>query len=138
MKKKSILWSLFTLVMVAMMSAGFTACSDNDDDTGSGSGVVGTWSGQSGGKRYLTLSFKSGGSGTYTSRYNDSYSGTETDRGNFTYEMEGESKGVITVREYDSYSGYYTDYIYFEIEGKKMYLYDEYWGGYLEMVLTKE
>ena len=44
----------------------------------------------------------------------------------------------VTIRDsYDSYSGYYTDYIYFEIEGKKMYLYEDGYGDYLEWVLTK-
>lgn len=136
MKQRNLLWSLFTLVMVTMMSAGFIACGDDDDDPVSG-GVVGTWSGQDG-KDYLTLTFKSGGSGTWTSRYNDYYSGMETERGSFTYEMEGKSKGVITVRYYDSYYGYENEHIYFEIEGKKMYLYEDYYGEDLEWVLTKE
>lgn len=119
------------------MSAGFIACDDDDDDSGSSSGVVGTWSGQDG-RDYLTLTFKSGGSGTWTGRYDDSYSGMETERGNFTYVMEGKSKGVITVRLYDSYSGYGTEHLYFEIEGKKMYLYEDPYGDDLEWVLTKE
>lgn len=136
MKQKSILWSLLTMMMVAVMSASFIACSDDDDDS-SGSGVVGTWSGQEG-KHYLTLTFKKDGSGTWTSRYNDSYSGYETERGTFSYEMEGKSKGIITVRDYDSYSGYHTENIFFEIEGKKMYLFEDYYGEDLEWILTKE
>lgn len=121
------------MMMVAMLSAGFVACSDDDDDS-SGSGVVGTWSGNDDGDR-LTLTFKSNGSGTWTSRYYDSYSGTETERGTFTYEMDGKYEGVIYINEYDSYSGYSSGYYTFEIEGKKMYLY---WRGReLEWTLTK-
>ncbi len=137
MKQKSIIWSLLTMMIVAVMSAGFVACSGDDDDSGSGSGVIGTWSGQEG-KRYLTLVFKSDGTGTYTYRYKDSYSGYESDRGTFSYEMEGKLKGVITVRDYDSYSGYYTEYIYFEMEGKNLFLYEHYYGDDLEYILTKE
>lgn len=138
MKQKSILWSLLAMMMVAVLSAGFVACSDDDDDdSSSGSGVVGTWSGSDDGD-YLTLTFKKDGTGTWTSRYYDSYSGTETERGSFSYEMEGKSKGIITVRYYDSYYGYETEHIYFEIEGKKMYLYEDYYGDDLEWVLTKE
>ena len=139
MKRKSIIWGLITCVMVAIMSAGFSACND-DDDNGSSGGVVGTWSGlEIGGRDYLTLTFKSSGSGTWTYRDHSS-SGYETERGSFTYEMEGKSKGIISIRAYDSYShsGYYTDYMYFEIEGKKMYLYDDYYGEDLEYILTKE
>ena len=76
--------------MMTILSAGFVACDDDDSD--SGSGVVGTWSGKDG-RHYLTLTFKSGGTGTWISRYDDSYSGMETERGTFTYEMEGKSKG---------------------------------------------
>lgn len=136
MKQKSILLSLLTMVMVAVMSTGFVACSDDDDDSSS-SGVVGTWSGSDDGD-YLTLTFKKDGSGTWTSRFYDSYSGKETERGSFSYEMEGKSKGVITVRFYDSYYGYETEHIYFEIEGKKMFLYEDYYGEDLEWILTKE
>ena len=129
------------MMMVAMLSASFMACGDDDDDDddngSSSSSVVGTWSGKDG-SDYLSLTFKSGGNGTWTSRYYDSYSGTETERGSFTYEMEGKSKGVITVEEYDSYYGYETEYVYFEIEGKKMYLYENYYGDDLGWVLTKE
>ena len=131
------MWSLLTMMVVAVLSAGFVACGDDDDDSGSGSGVVGTWSGQDG-RDYLTLTFKCGGTGTWTGRYFDSYSGTETQRGSFSYEMEGKSKGIITVRYYDSYYGYETEHMYFEIEGKKMYLYEDYYGDDLELVLTKE
>lgn len=136
MKQKSILWSLFTLIMVAMISAAFVACGDDDDDNGSASGVVGSWSGRDG-REYLTLTFKSGGSGVWTERYNDSYSGMETHVTDFTYVMEGKSKGIITIEEYDSYYGTDTEHYFFVIEGKTMKLYEDDYGVDLEWELTK-
>lgn len=43
MKKKSLFLSMLTIMMMAIMSVSFGACSDNDDDSSSGSSVVGTW-----------------------------------------------------------------------------------------------
>lgn len=133
------------MMMVALLSVTFVACSDDDDDddSSSGSSVVGTWSGSwsySDESETITLTFKSNGTGTYVDVYKDSY-GTEKETGTFTYKMEGQSKGIITLKYYDSYSysGYVTDYLYFEIKGKKMYLYED---GYddedMGMVLTKQ
>lgn len=107
----------------------------------SNSTVTGTWFGKESGSSWeesLTLTFKSDGTGTWVGSYYDSYSGSSTEKGTFTYEMEGKSKGVIAVKEYSSYSGSYTDYIYFEIEGKTMYLYEDYYGDDLEWTLTKQ
>ena len=136
MKQKSILWSMLAVMMVAMLSVGFAACG-NDDDDESGSSVVGTWSGRDG-KDQLTLTFNSSGSGTYVARYNDSYSGMETDTGSFTYTMEGSSKGLIIIKYKDSYYGSETAIIYFVIEGKTMSLYEDDYYDDLEWVLTKQ
>ena len=127
-------------MMVSMLSVGFVSCGDDDDDESnfSGSGVVGTWSGSDDDGEYLTVTFKKDGTGTWISRYYDSYSGSETKKGSFSYEMEGNSKGVITVKNYDSYYGYEVEHTFFEIEGKRMYLYDDYYGEDLECILTKE
>jgi len=53
MKKKDYLWSLFTLVMLTMLSLGLSACGDDDDDDiTSGSELIdklqGTWQFQKG------------------------------------------------------------------------------------------
>lgn len=53
MKKKDYLWSLLTLVMVAMLSLGLSSCGDDDDDdVASGSELIdklqGTWQFQKG------------------------------------------------------------------------------------------
>ncbi|MDE6807364.1 MAG: hypothetical protein K2I98_02755 [Prevotella sp.] len=132
MKQKSIFLSLLTMVMVAMLSAGFVACSsdDDDDDSGSNSVVVGTWSGWDNGER-LTLTFKGDGTGVGTRSWPDG--GSESTK--FSYKMNGKSEGVITDKWYnDSYGEYETDYYYFKIEGKKMYLDAD---GF-EWILTKE
>lgn len=93
---------------------------------GEESGLAGTtWTYKEGGNQ-LTLSFKKDGTGTWTEKYYDSYYGTETDRGTFTWEMEGKTEGSIYIKNGDSYSGYYTTTLFFEIEGKKMYLYELY------------
>ena len=43
MKKKSLFLSMLTIMMVAIMSVSFGACTDNDDDNNSGNSIVGTW-----------------------------------------------------------------------------------------------
>lgn len=44
MKKRDLLWSMLTLVMVSMLSVGFMSCgSDDDDDTGENPILVGEW-----------------------------------------------------------------------------------------------
>ncbi len=135
MKQKSILFSIFAIMMAAMLSVGFVACeSDNDD---SDSGVVGTWSVRDG-RHQLTLTFNSGGSGTFIARYDDSYSGLETETGPFTYTMQEASKGMIIIKDYDSYSGYQTEILYFVIEGKTMSIYEDDYYDDLEWVLTKQ
>ena len=136
MKQKGILWSMLTIMMVAMLSVGFAACGGDDGDD-SGNSVVGTWSGKDG-KHQLTLTFSNNGSGTYIARYNDSYSGMETETGSFTYTMEGSSKGMIILKYYDSYYGNATEILYFVIEGKTMSLYEDDYYDDLEWVLTKQ
>ena len=125
-------------MMVAMLSVGFVACSSDDDDSDSGS-VVGTWSGTTDDDVHLSLNFKKNGTGTWTQRYYDSYYGTE-ERGSFSfsYEMESKSKGIIITTYYDSYSGDESDYLFFKIEGKKMFLFEGDYDDYLLGVLTKE
>ena len=127
----------------------FFACSGDDDDDNA---AIGTWTYVDDDSRYgeeFTLVFKSGGKGTWKSVVREGSYGTYNESGTFTYKMEGKKKGVITVKEDrdDSYSYYsyysyssYNDYdvYYFEIEGKKMYLYEDGYGDDLEMVLTKK
>lgn len=136
MKKKSIILSMLAVMMMAVLSVGFVACGD-DDSGGSGSSVIGTWTGQEG-RHTLTLIFKDGGSGTFIEKYNDSYSGMETETGSFSYTIEGGSKGMIIVQLYDSYSGKENEIFYWMIEGNTMFLYEHGYGDDLEYVLTKQ
>ena len=87
MKKKSILWSMLAIMMVAMLSVGFTACTKDDFDL-----VVGTWSGREG-TYQITFTFSKNGSGTYIFRNDDSSSKKGTEAGSFTYTTEAKSKG---------------------------------------------
>ena len=110
----------------------------NDKDNSQSGSLSGTsWVNQEG--RYTrTLNFKSGGTGTAIYRYQDPYSGTETETISFTYDYNSSKKrGTITIREYDSYKGRYTNMTYeFEIGGNKLYLYDEEDDD--EIVFTKQ
>ena len=106
-------------------------------DRKSNSKVVGTWSVREGDEQ-LSLTFKSDGTGVGVSKRYSSYSGTETESGSFTWKMEGDSKGIIIIRETNSYSGYSTYTMYFEIVGSKMYLYNDGYGEDLEWILTKQ
>lgn len=126
MKQNSFLCSLLTMMMVAMLGIGFAACSDDDDDKGSGSSVVGLWSGSNpyNEDEHGTVLFKKDGTGSA-----DLPSGTETKRRTFSYKMTSESEGVILQGK--------TAYFNIKIEDKKMYLYCIYHGE-LEWVLTKK
>ena len=131
MKKKSILWGLLAMFVVATLSVGFTACGDDDDF------IVGTWSGRDG-RHQLILTFNSDGSGSYINRYEDPYSGTETEAGSFTYTMEGSSKGIIIYKYNDSYYGNGTNIAYFVIADNTLLLFEHNYYDELEWELTKQ
>ena len=123
-------------MMVLALGASFVACGSDDDDDDDG--LLGTWVGKDG-SITLTLKIERGGTGSWTTYGVESYSGhTSKKTGTFTYKMEGKSKGIVTVKYYDSYYGYETDIFYFVIEGKKMYVYEDGYGDDLEFVLTKK
>ena len=130
MKQKSILWSMLAIMMVAMLSVGFSACSKDDD-----SGVVGTWSGRDG-TYQITFTFSKNGSGTYISRNDDSSSKKGTEAGPFTYTIEASSKGskgMIIINDDGD-----TEILYFVIEGKTMSVYEGYYYDDFEFMLTKQ
>ena len=132
MKKKSILWSMLAIMMVAMLSVGFTACTKDDFDL-----VVGTWSGRSG-TYQNTFTFSKNGSGTYIFRNDDSSSSKKgTEAGSFTYTTEAKSKGskgMIILKDDDGD----TEILYFVIEGKTMSVYEGYYYDDFEFMLTKQ
>ena len=135
---------LAATIMVAVMSV-FTACNKDDDNGGgSGSGIVGTWSGYD--VEYpddqIILVFNSDGTGSVTEIWYDYYGKKETDTGNFTYSY---SNNILTLvsKYYDDYYKKYetdTDVIKCEIKGKTMYLYyeDDYYVEKLGYILTKQ
>ena len=98
MKKKSFFWSMLTVIMVAIMSISFSACGDDDDAPGDGTGVVGVWEGKSGPDN-VVATFKSNGTGTldWTIHDDATYYESET----FTYVKDSETSGTMVVNEHD-------------------------------------
>ena len=134
MEKKSIIWSMLAIIMVAMLSVGFAACGDDDDN----GGISGIWKGQDG-RETLTLIFNSGYSGTWIMTYEDKYSGTETTNGTFTYTMVDNNKAIVSVNVPDEwYSGKRTGIAYAVIEGNKLTLYEHDFFDDLEWVLYRQ
>lgn len=133
MKQKSILWSMLAIIMVAMLSVGFSACGDDGDENDKSNSVVGTWTGRDGYHR-LTLTFSSNNTGTILSIWDDE-PGRDTDTVDFKYVMESKNEGTITYEELDS-GKYYTKILYFRFEGTTMYLSDPYYNE--SFTLTKQ
>lgn len=132
MKKK--LFSLFAIFFVAVLCVGFASCGDDDDDDNV---AVGTWVAQEGRFSY-SLNFRSNGSGTVITKYEDSYSGTETVSEKFSYSITKNNNGIITFDDGDSYSGSSKQVYYFEIKGKKMFLYYDKSSSEYILELTKQ
>jgi ABC-type glycerol-3-phosphate transport system substrate-binding protein len=143
MKKKTLLWSMLTVMMVTMLSVGFVACGSDDDDddngTTSSSSVVGTWKGQEGNDS-MTATFNADGTSTWIEV--DGHSdGRPADikQGTFTYMMQGADRGIIVSKSPSSYyySGESTETNYFIFQGNVMYIYDDGYNDDLEFVLTR-
>lgn len=109
---------MMTVMMVAMLSVGFTACSDDDDNNNDGGGntVVGTWSGVDEDGYMLTLTFNSNNTGvlreTYLNYSDYTYS--------FTYTMKNENSGSLTYMENEG--KYYTYTCTFTLSGNTLIL----------------
>ena len=113
----------------------YTITLTKGSSSGSGSSaekVIGTWSYRDGSDQ-LTLTFTSGGTGRWTERFYDSYSGTVSESGTFTYEMAGAREGIIILRD-----GNRSETIYFEIDGSKMYIYEDEDHDEFMFALTKQ
>lgn len=81
-------FKLFGLALMAvLLSVGFAACGDDDDEDAVSSEIVGTWVADS----YTTVTFNSNGTGYTTETYNG-----ETETYNFTYTYNAET-GVLKV-----------------------------------------
>ncbi len=100
------------------------------------SSVVGTWYGECGSSRTLTLTFNANGTGNYVEYYHDSYSGDDSESDTFTYSMTDSQNGYIYW--YEDYYG--TENIRFSVSGNTMCIYGEdyNYGEVVEWVLTKQ
>lgn len=83
-------FKLFCMALMAvLMSAGFAACGDDDEEDTVSSEIVGTWVADS----YTTITFNSNGTGYVTETYNG-----ETETYNFTFTYNAET-GILKVTE---------------------------------------
>lgn len=132
MTKKN-LFGWFTMMMVAVMSFTFASCSDDDDEEGSRSEVVGEWN------FVLTGFFDSGGTWTET--------GTAIIRANGTALFYGEEEcrwtlkgNVMTLHYVGDDEDEKETYTYTKIDNKSFKLsdYDDIYGERLEYVFTRK
>ena len=99
------------------------------------SSVVGTWYGEKGDSRTLTVVFNANNTGSYVKVRNDYYSGNSSETGSFTYYMTDSQQGSINLT--DSYGEPCT--IAFRITGTTMLVYEEYYGEEeIEWVLNRQ
>lgn len=133
MKRKNIFWSLLTMVSVVMACGLAAACGSDDEKPDA---VIGTWTGinSNNGEHTLTLTFAKGSTGTYTLKHEDPLSGTETKTGTFTYTPEGDTRGMVVMKVYDSVAGASTDVYYYTIDDNVMHLYKQ--GYYSDLRWT--
>ena len=109
------------IVLCIIISCGKEHTVDNGDDV---SELVGTtWMGESVKHEKITVYFRGEDSGVLTEVYDDDYYGTETWRVSFSYKMSSKTKGVISFKEGDSYSGYYYVNLRFDRDNDTMYLF---------------
>lgn len=99
---KKFLFSVMPFLMMAMCVFTFSACSDDDDDSGSnGSAIVGTWVERFDYSSYVgvtTFNFNADGTGvkSYRQEYSDN-PGLTQDPVSFYYTYNGET-GAITLK----------------------------------------
>ena len=118
MKKN--LFRLMALMMVAMLTIGFTSCSKDDDDDNSAS-IVGTWVDA---QDYVwgTKTMILGSNGSYSSTTKDSY-GTQYRNGTYSYNPT-QGTMVINVKA-GAYNGAYQQtYIVQTLTAKNLVLMD--------------
>ena len=122
--KKNFIWSLLAIMLAAVMSVGFIACDDDDDNSASvDSAIVGKW-----------YSIRSWGFVGRDLRADGSYYGTECESGKtpewYRWGSWSASNGTLTiVDEIDKEEGkedYIDVYTYtISSDGKTLYLVDE-------------
>ena len=141
MKKKHLVLGMLAVMMVAAVSFLVASCSKDNNSGGGGtsSTVIGTWKGYDD-EDELTLKFNVDGTGTSTYKEYSSYYGYSIETCEFTYTMEDKTHGTMVVKNYSyTYGQYHYESFTFEIEGSKMYVYEEDYGHqYLCIILTKQ
>lgn len=136
MKKKSVIWSVMTIMMVTILCAVFAACSKSDSEQQGTNALIGTWVGTDGNDN-LTIVIETANSGRW-SEYNNYGGHGKTTSGRLTYQMTGNDRGTVTIIFEDSSSGTQTDTFYFIIQGSALYVYEHGYGDDLEWVLYKQ
>lgn len=133
MKQKSIFLSLLAMMMVAMLSVGFVACDNDDEEEGD---VIGTWTGTiENGQNQMTMTFKEDGTGMIAGFLPvENYTYEQS----FTYIMESKSKGILMIENEDADIDDPNIRWYFEIDGKKLRLYEDGYGDEFIGTLTKK
>lgn len=135
MKQKNIFLSLLAMMLVAILNVGFVACDSDDDEEGD---VIGTWIGMiEDGQDQMAMTFRENGTGVIAGVLT---SENYTYEQSFTYKMESKSKGILIIGDED-FDGYGDDtkiHWYFEIEKKKMFLYEDGYGDEFIGILTKK
>lgn len=107
MKQKSILFSMLTMLLVAVLSVSFTSCSSDDDDdeeeTGNTS-IVGSWiyydDSNTNDCEYMVFVFRNDGTGyIYEGWIYDGIDEKDDDDTPFSYRMTSANTGVIESEE---------------------------------------
>ena len=110
------LMRLTSLLVLLLVGVGFAACSEDEDKTPVGNGIVGTWrtdfveDGEAG---YIVVTFNSNGTGAFKI-----VEGSYGESSNFTYTY---AKGVLTMR----FSGEEPEISQVTVSGDKMMWDDE-------------
>ena len=127
MKKN--LFRLMALMMVAMLTIGFTSCSKDDDDDNSAS-IVGTWVDDSWGTKTMIL----GSNGSYSSTIKDSYR-THYRNGTYSYNPT-QGTMVVNVKASADNNAYQQTYIVQTLTAKNLVL--MYTDGDIEGYYTRK
>ena len=115
MNKKH-LWNLLAIMMVAMLSVGFTSCGDDDDEGGSvNSDLVGTWTKQYDRLGVIGLKLTSNGE----AYYNEWSTGETPNFDNVKSPARFTVSGSIIRFTHPQEKGYYEEYTYTLSEDKK-------------------
>lgn len=117
---KKVLFGLMSIMMMAVVCVGFTACgSDDDDDNGGGAnGLVGTWRLVSEVKTYYT---KVDGQWQATSEIEEDIKKDEVATSGFIFNADGSAR-LIYIKADGSYTLETDDWFKYKLENGYLYL----------------